>query len=143
MATLHIFRGLPGSGKSTRARELSAATGALFLETDMFHVKGGKYNFANAHAKTVLEILPDLLDRIACLGCDVVYAGVLPTADSVHWIADPFFDNGYQIIIHNCDGNFCDVHHVPEAVLKSMRACFCPEITVKQLYPDIEMGNVL
>lgn len=143
MATLHIFRGLPGSGKSTRARELSAATGALFLETDMFHVKGGKYNFTDSHADTIWEILPDLLERIAYLRSDVIYAGVLPTEESVHRIADPFFDNRYQIIIHNCKGNYGDTHCVPESVLKPMRACFCPEITVEQLYPDIAMRNVL
>lgn len=38
---LTIVRGLPGSGKSTYARKLSAETGAMLIEPDALLVRGG------------------------------------------------------------------------------------------------------
>lgn len=49
--TLYIMRGLPGSGKSTRAREICheafkmGADGAVICSTDSFFIVGGKYVF--------------------------------------------------------------------------------------------------
>jgi predicted kinase len=37
MATLHLMVGLPGSGKTTRARALAASTGAIRLTPDDWH----------------------------------------------------------------------------------------------------------
>lgn len=40
-----IMRGLPGSGKSTKAKELSQKTGAIICSTDDFFMIDGKYVF--------------------------------------------------------------------------------------------------
>lgn len=39
MAMLHVMVGLPGSGKTTRARQIAAATGALRLTPDDWHLR--------------------------------------------------------------------------------------------------------
>lgn len=41
---LYICRGLPGSGKSTMAKQLAGSTGVIY-STDDFFMQNGKYNF--------------------------------------------------------------------------------------------------
>lgn len=143
MPTLHIFRGLPGSGKSTRARNLAAELGAIFIEADMFHVSDGTYCFNIRRAKAVRRDLPPLIRTLAAYGMDIVYAGVLPTEESIHYIADPCRDWGYAIRITTCRGEYRNIHSVPNDVLESMRKCFQPSITTENLYPEIGKENVI
>jgi hypothetical protein len=143
MPTLHIFRGLPGSGKSTRARNLAAELGAIFIEADMFHVADGDYCFNNRRAGYVYRDMPKLLGSLAAHGMDIVYAGVLPVEESILHIADPCRACGYKINITTCSGKWGNIHNVPNDVLESMRKCFQPSITTENLYPEIGKENVI
>lgn len=143
MPTLHIFRGLPGSGKSTQARKLAAELGAIFIEADMFHVSDGNYRFNDNRAEYVYRDMPKLLGALASHGMDIVYAGVLPVEESIHHISDPCRACGYKINITTCSGKWDNVHNVPSDVLESMRKCFQPSITTDNLYPEIGKANVI
>lgn len=84
---LTIFRGLPGSGKSTRARELSAKTGAIFIEPDMLMMEKGKYKYTPEKFQEAIRRCEYLIQTLtvndSCEECemlfpDIIYADVLP-----------------------------------------------------------------
>jgi predicted kinase len=51
MSKVTIVRGISGSGKSTYAKSL----GILHLESDMFFMQNGKYNWSADHIKFAHE----------------------------------------------------------------------------------------
>lgn len=81
MPILTIIRGLPGSGKSSLAREISAQTGALLLEPDMLHVRNGKYEYQGneRHKEYTSEILGFAFHFARHFHCDIILCDVFPT----------------------------------------------------------------
>lgn len=79
MPILTIVRGLPGSGKSTLAQKLSAETGAMHIEPDMFCIQDGRYKYdpekyqrAFSNAKVTICTLAHRME------CDLIFSDVLP-----------------------------------------------------------------
>lgn len=76
MATLHLMVGLPGSGKTTRARELEREYRALRLTTDEWHLFLYGHDVDTPahdarHAK-VEQIMWTVAARVLALGTDVI-----------------------------------------------------------------------
>jgi predicted kinase len=71
MATLHLLVGLPGSGKTTRAKEIEAA-GAVRLSPDewMARIVGDGYDAERREA--VHAVQWEIAQRLLTLGVDVV-----------------------------------------------------------------------
>ena len=98
MSKLIIFRGLPGSGKTTRARKLAAQTGAILIEPDALMVQDGIYQYsperyreACFQCEAIIEMLTacdNPLDDGSVLVPDIIYADVLPRRIDVHSIID-------------------------------------------------------
>lgn len=120
---LMLIRGLPGSGKSTRARAL-AAQGWVHCEADDYF--GAPYRFRP-------ELLPEA--HAACLrkavhalqcGADTVVANTF----SRKWEMQPYIDAGKlygaHISIIECDGDYLNVHGVSDAAITRMRARWEP-----------------
>ena len=87
-----IIRGLPGSGKSTMARELAEKTGAILIEPDQMLIEDGEYRYSPARYKAAVERCRMMLDMIsggqydgvgANLRPDIIYCDVLPTVREV------------------------------------------------------------
>jgi len=82
MSKLVIIRGLPGSGKTALARN-EANTGTMFIEPDALLMEDEEYKYtpfryAKAKAKSL-----EMVTLCGIMGCDVVYADVLPTVEEV------------------------------------------------------------
>ena len=120
---LTIVRGLPGSGKSTRAHEIAMKTGAVHFETDMFFMRdNGVYDYQKALINTAHDWCLRAARSQLAQGRDVVVANTFST----NWEMEPYFKlahaHGAQIEVIECAGNFENTHHVPSQAIERMRA---------------------
>lgn len=100
MSKLIIFRGLPGSGKTTRARKIAEQTGAILIEPDALMVQDGIYQYsperyqeACFQCEAIIEMLTacdNPLNDGSVLVPDIIYADVLPRRADVQSIIDLF-----------------------------------------------------
>jgi predicted kinase len=83
VATLHLIVGLPGSGKTTLARQLEAKYAALRLTTDEWHIKLFGHDYwdqmtesdeatHDSRHESVESIMWDVAARVLVLGVDVI-----------------------------------------------------------------------
>ncbi len=90
---LTIVRGLPGMGKSTRARKYAEESGALLIEPDMFLTSHGEYIYNDVRYRQACGQAFTCI-RVAAIMCaDVVYADVLPKRDDVIAVVREYNNN--------------------------------------------------
>lgn len=131
--TLYVFRGLPGSGKTTAANKL----GCLVVSPqDMFAMRNGEYKwkevFTDPKARDKARALAELT-VMHCLssGCDIAVAEVLPKIKAVKkWenFAENFLANFVvtDLIISVEESLARNIHNVPENTIRSMADNFEP-----------------
>lgn len=73
-ATLYLLFGLPGSGKTTAALEISNLTGAIHLSSDSYRLKlFGNPTFSQEEHDTLYQKLDEECARLLKSGTSVVY----------------------------------------------------------------------
>lgn len=114
---LYIIRGLPGSGKSTYAKSI----GCFHIETDMFYMLDGEYNFDNRYAGIAHQWCQDTLRRAMTTGMDIAVSNTFTTLEEI----DPYFELakkfGYKVMVFHTTGSYGSTHEVPEETLQLMR----------------------
>ena len=118
---IYLIRGLPGSGKSTYAKQLNC----LHLEADMFHMVNGEYKFdvsnlSKAHhwcSSTFLKSIEDGID-------DIVVSNTFTTLKEIEPYMDicKGYNRDYKII--RMTNKYGSVHNVPEEVIAKMSKRF-------------------
>lgn len=120
MKNLILVRGLPGSGKSTVAKSL----GGFHIETDMFW--GPEYKFDMSRIKEAHQWCQNetrnalkltLYDKVVVSNTFTTAFELLPYFD----IAKEF---GIKPQVILCQGQFGNIHNVPEEVLAKMAGRF-------------------
>jgi hypothetical protein len=136
--TLHIFRGLPGSGKTTAANKI----GCLVISPqDMYSVVGGVYDFhgrigndreASRNARRDAKAWAmNIVWRTLVIGCDVAVAEVLPRlVDVKRWdeIGRAATAN-IRVVDMPCNvatAKARNIHNVPDEVIEDMAAAWEP-----------------
>lgn len=113
---LYLIRGLPGSGKSTKAKSFHA----LHLEADMYHVRNGKYDFNPSKVKAGHEWCQAMTNNALGAGIDVVVSNTF----TQKWEMAPYLEmgksHGAEVEIIVMRGAYGSVHSVPAETIKKM-----------------------
>lgn len=125
MSKLVLIRGLPGSGKSTKAK--TEYQGHIHLEADQFmRDERGNYCFdvdrlPLAHSLCILKCR-NALKR----GDSVVVSNTFITHPEMQPYFDMAADLGVCIEVMVATGNFENVHDVPAEIIQKMRELWQP-----------------
>ena len=87
---LTIVRGLPGSGKTTRALFLARYHGAMMIDPDALLVEGFEYHYTPERYYLAKRFSLEMVTICGIMGCDVVYADVLPTIADVEQVINAY-----------------------------------------------------
>lgn len=117
---LVIIRGLPGSGKSTMAKEF-VKLGYKHFEADQYFEKDGVYKFTpenlwKAHDTCQYNTFESLRKDE-----NVVVANTFTTKKEIQPYLNIAKEFGATVFIMEATGNFGSIHNVPETSLEKMR----------------------
>lgn len=128
MSTLTIIRGASGSGKSTLAKKLAACSNSNHFEADMYFYVNGKYEFNFRKLKDAHEWCQDSVKNAMSLNKPVIVSNTFTKI----WEMQPYLDMavkyGYVVQVIHCQGNFKNIHGVPDEKVKQMLDNFEPYI---------------
>ena len=119
MATLHLFRGYPGSGKSTAAQKLFP--GVVLFENDQFLMKDGKYCWSKDTVKNAVKWCHSSVENALRNGIDVCVANTFTKyrfVESYRQLAEKY---GAKFEVYRCTGNFKNVHGLNDAMVESFK----------------------
>lgn len=123
---LTLIRGVPGSGKSTLAKELCLLSyenddiGA-HLEADMYHVNAsGKYDWRAENIKASHEWCLTTAKVLMNNRIPVIVSNTFTRLWEMQAYIDHANEIGIPVEVHRCQGNFSNVHNVPDDVVTKM-----------------------
>mgnify|MGYP003611165776 CR=1 FL=1 len=121
MTQLILIRGIPGSGKSTMAKVLSKA-GFKWFEADTYHLNSeGDYCFDRTKVKAAHSWCQSETRKALEAGNNVVVSNTFTQL----WEMAPYFDMaktlGIEPNVYVAQGNWKNVHNVPDDVIANMR----------------------
>ena len=123
MKTLYIIRGVPGSGKSTYARNRFPESD--IAEADNYFVRpDGRYDFNPRLLKEAHEwCFQQLKQTLESCGYGIV-ANTFTRKWEMQKYLDLALDIGAAVEVIRCSGNWQNVHGVPEQKVKEMSERF-------------------
>jgi predicted kinase len=125
--TLYLIRGIPGSGKTTFAKQLAKShPHALHYEADdWFTNEDGTYEYRPAEIKDAHACCVSNCSKGMANGNEVI---IISNTFTRHWEMDAYFllanEHGYEVvcvIMNNC---FQNVHDVPSNIVQQMKERF-------------------
>lgn len=133
---LILIRGVPGSGKSTLAKKLVhelPCNVVLNIEADAFFIDNqGNYKFDPTRIKDAHSWCQAETEHALKHGASVIVSNTFTQL----WEMQPYFEMaekyGAEVVVYLCQGNFKNVHGVPDAKVKQMRDRF--EYDVSHLF---------
>jgi predicted kinase len=122
MTGLVLIRGLPGSGKSTIAKNLIGWY--WHVETDQFWMDGDEYKFDMSRIKEAHQWCQDKTKSMLNMGQSVVVSNTFTTAFELLPYFDIAKEFGIKPQVLLAQGQFGNIHNVPDEVLAKMAARF-------------------
>ena len=119
---LTIYRGLPGSGKTTLA--LKQHPQVFHLENDMLLMDNGQYKWTKARQKKAVAWCQEMARTALENGMDVVVSNVFSRRDYIQPYAKMASDFSAAFRVVRCTGKWKNVHDVPASTLAAMASGF-------------------
>ena len=128
MATLYLIRGVPGSGKSSFAKDLIACgMASLHFEADMyFYDEYGNYNFDPTKLGMAHQGCQEVTKKALEVGLNVVVSNTSTTEKEVavyQQIAEEIGAKFVSLVVENRH-NGQNIHNVPEEKIQQMKNRF-------------------
>ena len=128
MSIVYFIRGLPGSGKSTFARQLLSvlSTATEHIEADRHFIVDGEYQFEGRRIPEVHAKCREQYARALEFGHDVVVSNVSAKDEHVETYRRLAEEAGYtffSLVLENRHGG-TNSHNVPDEALQRMRNHF-------------------
>ena len=119
MIRLILVRGLPGSGKSTKAKAFKDE-GYRHFETDAFFERDGSYKFDGSKIKLAHEWCQAQVKAHLEAGGKAVVSNTF----TQKWEAQPYLDMvaSDEVEIFTATGEFQNIHGVPATSIERMKA---------------------
>ena len=137
MTKMVLVRGLPGSGKSTIAKNLIGWY--WHLETDQYWMKDGEYKFDASKLGVAHQWCQDETHSLLSRGFSAVVSNTFTTKKELrpYFEIAKEFDIVPQVIL--CQAQYGNIHNVPEETLRKMKARF--DYNIDDLYEEYEIFN--
>ena len=116
---LYIYRGLPGSGKSTAARK-NADVDFVFEADDYFMLPMIGYQYDRDMIRQAHEWCQWRTKTALDMGYNVAVANTFTTYKEIA----PYLSMTDNVFIICCTGNFKNIHNVPDDVINRMAQRF-------------------
>lgn len=116
---LNLFRGAPGSSKSTSAQRMFP--GVLLVENDMFHMRNGQYEWSKENMPKAISWCVDMVRTALENGLDVCVANTFTKRkfiEAYKKIAEEF---GAEFHVYRCVGKFKNVHGLDSKKVESFK----------------------
>ena len=134
MATLSLFRGYPGSGKSTAAQKLFP--GVVLFENDMYLMRDGKYCWSKDTVKDAIKWCHSSVENALKNNMDVCVANTFTKRrfiESYRQLAEKY---DAKFNVYRCTGNFKNVHGLNDTMVDSFKRAmedYADEITLGEI----------
>lgn len=109
---LNLFRGIPGSGKSSTAQKMFP--GVLLCENDMYHMHNGVYEWSAKNMPNAIQWCMDMVKTALNNKMDVIVANTFVKRRFVQAYKNLADEYGADFIVYRCTGNFKNVHGLSE-----------------------------
>jgi predicted kinase len=117
MQTLHLIRGISGSGKSTYAESLEVKT----VEADHFFMnQHGQYCYDHKYIRLAHDWCHLEARRLLKAGYDVAVANTFVKKWEMQFYLDLANELNIRVQIKICEGRFPNQHGVPPGAIKRM-----------------------
>lgn len=121
--TLYIIRGIPGSGKTTRAKEiLNSNPEVKHYEADMYFTdENGNYTFTPSKIKNAHEWCKDNVEQALKSGNSVVVSNTF----TQQWEFKPYIKLAEKynasVVVEVVKGAYTNIHGVPTEIIEKMK----------------------
>lgn len=118
MPEIVLIRGVPGSGKTTKAK--TEYPDHELIEADQFFMREGDYCYDRSKIKEAHAWCQNTAKWWLKRGRDVVVANTFTRVREMQ----PYLDMGYPVRVIEATGNYDNVHGVPPEIVEQMRERF-------------------
>lgn len=136
MQELHMFIGIPGSGKSTQAKNWQARFGKYcpIFEADMFFEKDRKYDWKPELLRAAHQWCFKQVEETLKSGHSVIVSNTFLTPRERHPYIELAKKYNAKLKVWTCTGNYQNVHGVPQETIERMRKKFVPYSKEEEIF---------
>lgn len=116
---LILFRGWPGSSKSTTAKRMFPNT--LLLENDQYHMHNGVYDWHKENMPAAIEWCMNMTRMALENGMDVVVSNTFTRCKYIEFYKKLAEQHHAGFIVYRCTGNFKNVHGLSDSLVDNFK----------------------